>query len=105
MRRELEEVLASQKKMLERRGEPNETPDDKMIDIYKDHLWKVGYLMKHKDHLQVLELPYRDVLDDARTQAQRIAEFLDQPLDVDKMASMVDRQLYRNRKEDLPSAS
>ena len=38
VRRDLREVLASQAKMLARRGKRNETPNDKMIELYKSHL-------------------------------------------------------------------
>src|ERR671918_231313 len=44
-----------------------------------------------------LELNYTDTLSGARAQAVRMAEFLGRPLDVEKMASVVDTQLYRNR--------
>ena len=97
MRRELEEVLASQQKMLERRGEPNDTEDEKMYEIWKDHLWKVNYLMKHADHLEFIEIAYKDVVDDPRSQARRIKDFLGRPLDTDRMAGAVDEKLYRNR--------
>jgi hypothetical protein len=45
----------------------------------------------------VLELDYAETLAGARAQAVRMAKFLGQPLDVEKMASVVDAQLYRNR--------
>lgn len=97
MRRELPEVLASQQKMLERRDEPNEIEDEKMLEIWKDHLWKVNYLLKHADHFESLEIPYKEVVDNPLEQARRIKEFLGLPLDPEKMAGAVDAKLYRNR--------
>jgi hypothetical protein len=97
MRRELPEVLASQQKMLERREEPNEIEDEKMLEIWKDHLWKVNYLLNHADHLESLEIAYKDVVSDPLEQARRIKEFLGLPLDTEKMAGAVDAKLYRNR--------
>ena len=44
MQRDLNEILASQAKMLQRRDETNDTNDEKMLEIYEDHLWKVRYL-------------------------------------------------------------
>ena len=38
MRRDLNEVLASQAKMLDRRGESNETDNERMIDLYESDL-------------------------------------------------------------------
>lgn len=97
MRRELPEVLASQHKMLDRRGETNDIEDEKMLEIWKDHLWKVNYLMKHADHLESLEIAYKDVVGDPLDAARRIQEFLGLPLDPEKMAGAVDSKLYRNR--------
>lgn len=99
MQRDLAEVLASQKKMLERRGETDETPDERMLEIYRDHLWKIGYRMKGGAQFERLDVPYRAVLDAPREQAARIAKFLGRSLDVEKMAAVVDKQLYRNRKD------
>ena len=97
MRRNLKEVLASQKKMLDRRGETSETSDERMIEIYEDHLWKVNYMFKHKPNFETLEIEYTAVINDPRAQAMRISDFLGLDLDVDKMVAAVDPKLYRNR--------
>ncbi len=97
MRRNLKEVLASQKKMLDRRGEKSETSDERMIEIYEDHLWKVNYLFKHKSNFDAIDVEYTAVIKDPRTQAIRIRDFLGLNLDVDKMVAAVDPNLYRNR--------
>lgn len=97
MRRNLKEVLASQKKMLDRRGEISETSDERMIEIYKDHLWKVNYLFKHRPNFEAIDIEYAAVISDPRTQATRIRDFLGMDLDVDKMVAAVDPKLYRNR--------
>ena len=97
MQRDLSEVLASQQKMLDRREESNEIEDEKMLEIWKDHLWKVNYLLKHADHLESLEVPYKDVVANPLEQARRLKDFLGLPLDPDQMAGAVDEKLYRNR--------
>jgi hypothetical protein len=97
MRRNLKEVLASQTKMLERRGEATDTDDERMMDLYENHLWKVGYLVKHNKHLELLDLPHREVIEDPEVAARQIANFLGGSLDVEAMARVVDANLYRNR--------
>ena len=97
IRREMSEVLASQHKMLERRGEPSTTDDDQMAELFENDLWRAGYLLKHAPQFEVLELRYRDVLDEPGAQAERIDAFLDSRLDAAAMSGVVDRQLYRNR--------
>jgi hypothetical protein len=97
MNRHIDEVLASQAKMLARRGETSETDDDKMREVYENHLWKVKYMIEHQPHLEAIYINYRDVLENPRGEAKRIAAFAGLGLDVDKMAGAVDEQLYRNR--------
>ena len=107
LRRDLTEVLASQAKMLDRRGEEEaaETDDAQMIELYENHLWRVAYLFRHAPHLTHLELHYADVVAHPEREARRVAAFLrgkvDAPLDVRAMASAVDPNLYRNRAEEL----
>jgi hypothetical protein len=96
MRRDLNEVLSSQTKMLERRGEPNETPDEDMLSIWKDHLWKVDYLLKHARHMESLEIVYSDALGDPMREVTRIRDFLGRDLELDRMAGVVDPSLHRN---------
>jgi hypothetical protein len=97
MRRELEEVLASQAKMLDRRGEDAGAADEKMREHFTNDLWKANYQLKHKPHFESVQIAYTDVLADPRGQAERINEFLGGGLDVDRMAGVVDESLYRNR--------
>jgi hypothetical protein len=97
MRRPLSEVLASQRKMLERRGESDATSDETMFQLWQSHLSKVESLLERSPHLEHLDLHYADVVEDALTQAHRIREFLDLPLDAEAMANAVDESLYRNR--------
>jgi hypothetical protein len=97
MERDLVEILASQLKMLERRGETNESADERMLELYRDHLWKVKYLLKHRPQFETFELAYKDVVEKPREQARRLQAFLGAPLDVESMASAVDEGLYRNR--------
>ena len=101
MQRDLREVLASQAKMLERRGETNETDDERMVELYESDLWKANYLLKNNSQFETLDVAYRDVLDNPMEQAQRIAEFLGGRYDAEEMAAAVDPTLYRNRAEQL----
>jgi len=98
MRRNLHEVLASQTKMLERRGEESHTEDEDLLTMYEAHLEKVFFQLRFRPCFQTLYLDYADVVKDPATQAQRIAEFVDNGLDVERMAGAVDGSLYRNRR-------
>ena len=97
MRRDLGEILASQAKMLERRGEESGAEDEQMREVFENDLWRASYLLKNGPQFRVLPLHYTEVLADPRRQAERLAEFVGAELDVDKMAAVADPELYRNR--------
>lgn len=98
LRRRLPEVLASQRKMLERRGEPSpEIGDEEMAGMFATHLVGVEKWLSEQDNCDVLYVGHRDTLERPETTAAQINEFLGGHLDVSAMAGVVDRQLYRNR--------
>jgi hypothetical protein len=105
MRRDLDEVLASQAKMLDRRGEANQSDDDDMRSFYTQHLDKVQFQMRFRSYFDVLYMNYTDVLENPRREAERINAFLGQNLDVDAMSAVADRSLYRNRKESIAQST
>ena len=96
MHRSLREIVASQNKMLVRRGEKNDTSDERAVQLLDEQVRDARFFLR-RPQFDVLELNYGEMLQGARPQAQRIAEFLGRPLDVEKMAQVVDVQLYRNR--------
>jgi hypothetical protein len=104
MRRDLGEVLASQAKMLDRRGEENTVSDADMLQMYRQHLEKVEFQLRFRSNFDALFVLYTDVLSDPRQEAEKMAAFLDCGLDVDKMVAMVDSKLYRNRAGDTPGS-
>lgn len=98
MRRNLEEVIASQNKMLVRRGEPTDPASDaKMMENYRNHLRKVEVMVKEQPNVQWLDVSYNDVVSDPRRPAEEVARFIGGGLRADKMLTAVDPSLYRNR--------
>jgi Sulfotransferase domain len=97
MERDLAEVLASQQKMLDHRGEDAGSGDEQMREHYLDHLRHVKFMLGYRRHFDTLYLPYRDVLERPRDEAQRLNRFLGGIADERAMVEMVDRALYRNR--------
>ncbi len=98
MGRNIDEILASQNKMLVRRGEPTDTTaDENMKKLYSDHLIKVKSMLRYRDEMDSIVIQYNDVLNDPRPQAERMNEFLGGRYDVERMLSVIDTSLYRNR--------
>ena len=98
MRRKMEEILASQKRMLVRRGEPTDTVnDDRMATLFGRHLRKMETWLGQQPNIEVLYLSYNRVLEDPAGQVERIKRFLVSTLDTARMVEVVDRSLYRQR--------
>ena len=98
MRRDLDEVLASQARMMERRGEQQTVPDEDMKRYFESHLQRVDAMLRQRDDMHFMYVEHREVLRDPRGQAHAIAAYLDLPLDLECMAAAVDTRLYRNRR-------
>ena len=96
--RNLDEILASQNKMLTHRGEYGEiVSDEKMKRNYTNHLLRVKYLLNHTPNFDTLYLQHYDLLISPEEQAVRINQFLGYRLNVEAMSYVVDNGLYRNR--------
>lgn len=101
MQRDLREVIVSQARMLERRGEPDAGGDDaRTTDLFRKHLVHVKLTLA-QPNFELLEVTHRAALADPRATAERVRRFLGRDLDLDRMAAAVDPSLYRNRSEEL----
>ncbi len=96
MHRNLKEIVASQNKMLARRGEKNDTPDERAVALLDEQVRDARFFLR-RPQFDVMELNYREILDAPGPVAVRMAAFVGGPLDVQKMTQVVDVQLYRNR--------
>ena len=101
MQRDLVEVLASQKRMLERDGKSEgSASDEQMTELYEKHLKQVEAWMRRQANLQVLFVSHKVVMQSALEAAEQVNRFLGGELDTDAMAAVVDPALYRERKSD-----
>ncbi len=99
MRRDLDEVIASQNKMLERRGEPNPVGDAEARELYEKHLIHIRFQLQERPNFEMLEVAYRDAVARHEEVARQVNRFLGGGLDVQTMAAAIDPSLYRNRRE------
>jgi len=104
MRRDFDEMLLSQEKMLERLGRPA-APRDEIKRAFTRHLDQLFAWLEKQPNMKTLFVHYQDVVADPLEQARKVAAFLDGRVDADKMAAAVDPSLYRNRKPDEAPAS
>jgi hypothetical protein len=98
MRRDLDEVLASQSAMLRRRGVHEQGPDDaRMKRLFANELQEIDTWLASQPAFSVLNVEYRAVLGGPLAQAGLVSSFLEGGLDCQAMASGVDPSLYRSR--------
>jgi hypothetical protein len=98
MRRSIPEILASQARMLERRGEAGGgVSDEQMAELFEKHLTQVYVWMDQQENLSYLDVSYNEALSDPVPTIARIRAFLGGELDEVAMAQVVDPSLYRNR--------
>ncbi len=98
LERDLAEVLASQRRMLERRGEDAErVPDEAMAGMFRRHVATVLERARVRPEMPVLLLRHGDVLADPVTAARALEDFLGGGLRVTEMAAAVDSALWRQR--------
>lgn len=97
MRRRMEEILASQKKMLLRNNKDMVVDDAEMKELFEGLLQQQLAWNDSQPHLEVTYPWYHDIVEQPRTVAEQLNEFLGGNLDVDAMVQVVDEQLYRNK--------
>lgn len=102
MLRDLDEILASQKKMAERLNTDEEKVRDNILkNEYSSHLEEIENWMEQQEDIDLLPVRYADVLENPLAVAEGIHDFLGTGLDIQKMAAVVDSSLYRQRAETI----
>lgn len=98
MERDIDEMMASQDRMLARLGKASADTDPvKMKALYSKHLSDVKAWLGARPNIDVIYVKYNDFIADPNSMASAVAAFLGGGLDEEKMAAVVDKNLYRNR--------
>lgn len=96
MERDINEVLASQTKMLERLGQPA-TPVDQLKNSFAIHLKRLFAWLQNQPNIRVIQVSYNRLISEPDTECDAIAEFLDHQINVQQMLDVINPTLYRNR--------
>jgi len=106
MRREMTEILASQKKMLLNRGEdPNKISDSEMAQLFETHLFKVIHWIDRQPNMRKIDVNYNLLFKDPVPQVEQLNQFLGNFLDMEKMLNIINPNLYRQRSQLFPATS
>jgi len=98
MRRNMDEVLASQKNMLKRLGKQGaKVSDEKLAELFKAQLDKFALWIASKKNFSILSVDYKDMIISPKVECERINKFLGGILDIEAAAAVVNPSLYRNK--------
>ncbi|MBD3167017.1 sulfotransferase family protein [bacterium] len=99
MRRDIDEILRSERKMLERLGKPTDIVDDgQMKRLFEKHLKDIRRSLEEWDHVQWVEVWYNEILrGDVEPSLERVNRLFGGGLNVKHMADVVDPSLYRQK--------
>lgn len=97
MWRDIAEILASQKQMLIRRGESGNGDDQKMAEMFQEHLKRVRVWLANQPNMDVLYVDYNTLMADPDPEIKAVAEFLGLSENLNAMLAVPDKKLYRQK--------
>ncbi|MDK1082239.1 MAG: sulfotransferase [Anaerolineae bacterium] len=97
MRREIVEILASQKQMLIRRDEASDGDDQEMAEMFQEHLKRVRVWLANQPNMEVLYVDYNALMADPGPELKPVVEFLNLSDNYDSMLAVPDKKLYRQK--------
>lgn len=98
MQRDPVEIIASQRKMLERDGKLGAASEDEALArVFAAQLAGVNQLVTTREKIELLPVNYTDAVNDPVATARRVADFLGGGLDATTMAKAADKSLYRTK--------
>ncbi len=93
--RDVNEIIKSQQKMLKDKIK-NYSPKT-LKKAFKKELNNVKLWINKKPNIEILNLSFKEVIKNPKKEINKIIKFLNVPLDMDKMISIIDPNLYRNK--------
>ncbi len=101
IQRNIGEMIESQKKMLIRRGEDTDKiSDDELKILLEKYLRIIKHYVDNQSNMKVLYVNFNEIMQDPVESVKEINRFCGGTLDEEKMISIVDKDLYRNRMDD-----
>jgi hypothetical protein len=89
MLRDIHEVLQSQQTML------NKSESDKLAQTFQQQLHRVQVWLHKQNNIDVIYVKYQNVIQQSLSEVEKLNDFLEGLLDVQKCIEVVDVNLYR----------
>jgi hypothetical protein len=97
MRRQIDEIIQSQRAMLLRNGIKTEIPDEEIKELFERVLRQFYSWLPSQTHLKLINVSYNELLSRPASTIAQINRHLGYSLDTEAMAQVIDYSLYRNR--------
>jgi hypothetical protein len=96
--RMIDEILASQRKMLINRGEdPDKISEGELKDVLLKHLEIVDTWITDQPNIERLDIDYNRLIENPKDDIRKVLHFLDMDIDAEILMQIIDPQLYRQR--------
>jgi len=95
--RNMEEILLSQEKMLEKMGQKTQSHNTVLSNIFKKQIEDTKKWLEFQNNISTLYITHRDAIFHALETAKQINEFLGFNLNEKEMMQVVDPSLYHQR--------
>lgn len=99
MYRDVDEVIQSQTRMLERNGQSGANLSPERLKAVLNYQLEMAARLLNDKGVATIRIPYRRTLEQGAEMADAVKKFVGLDLDTDKMVAAIDPDLYRNRKE------
>jgi len=97
MRRQIDEIIQSQRAMLLRNGIKTEIPDEEIKELFERVLRQFYSWLPSQTHLKLINVSYNELLSRPTSTIAQINRHLGYILDTEAMTQVIDHSLYRNR--------
>ncbi|MCP4372110.1 MAG: sulfotransferase [Deltaproteobacteria bacterium] len=99
MQRDMNEMLASQDAMLQRlERKTDDSSNAEMLDRFQKHIREVEKWLEEQKNIEVIYIRHNEVIQGPHECAKLVSRFLEDKLDTVRMAGVIEKPLYRNRR-------
>ncbi len=99
MRRQLDEIIESQNKMLKNQRSLTNEEKLKLRQRLANHLLQVHQYLAHKQNMQVVKIDFNHLLKNPEAELLRLVQFLGLTISIEKLKTVIKPDLYRSRLE------
>ncbi|MHB2154977.1 sulfotransferase domain-containing protein [Calditrichota bacterium GD2] len=97
MNRNLDEIIASQNRMLKNVGKVSEIDDDTLKRHYAAHLFDISRWLTHQKNVQVRQINFHHLFEKPQTELAILSDFLNIAFNTEQIQQVIQPELYRTK--------